>query len=249
MLIDAAPAPTNGCPVSYVPRVLVAHANATVRAQLRAQLQRADIDCTVVADPSTILTIVTEKYFDAVIVDAEPPGVTMLDLCLAIRRAPLNRHAALVVCRTSSGGSEAADLDLRIPRSRHADDIAAAVHAALADRAPRLIDSWLSSVRVHDVEIDPDRLTLRVRGQRVPVTRLECRLLYLLASHPGMVFSRRRLLDRLWPPDTHVTTRSVDAIVGRLRRKIEEDHRSPRILLTAWGEGYCIAELTPDPPA
>jgi DNA-binding response OmpR family regulator len=242
MSIDATPAPTNGRPVSQVPRVLIAHANVTAHTQLREQLRRAGVDCTVATDPSTILKIVTDKYFDVVVLDADPAGVAVLDLCLAIRRAPLNRHVALVVCSTFNSGSEATDLDLRIPRSRQIDDIATAVRTALTDRAPRAIDSWLPPVRIHDIEIDPDRLTLRVRGQRVPVTRLECRLLYLLAAHPGMVFSRRRLLDRLWPPDTHVTMRSVDALVGRLRRKIEDDPRSPRILLTAWGEGYCVAE-------
>ncbi len=228
--------------MSQVPRVLIAHANATVQAQLRAQLQRADVDCTVAADPSTILKIVTEKYFDVVVVDAEPAGVAVLDLCLAIRRAPLNRHAALVLCGASGAGSDVAGLDLRIPRGRNVEDIATAVQAAIAGGLPQPAESWLPPVCLHGLQIDPNRLRLRVHGRPMPITRLECRLLYLLASHPGMVFSRRRLLDRLWPPDTHVTARSVDALVGRLRRKIEEDHRSPRILLTAWGEGYCVAE-------
>jgi DNA-binding response OmpR family regulator len=226
--------------------VLIAHANATVQAQLRAHLQRMDVDCTVAADPSTIVKIATEKHFDVVVVDAGPVGVAILDLCLAIRRAPLNRHAALVVCSASGAGSDVAGLDLRIPRGRNVEDIVTAVQAAIASSTTPPVESWLPPLCLHGLQIDPNRLRLRVQGRPMPVTRLECRLLYLLASHPGMVFSRRRLLDRLWPPDTHVTARSVDALVGRLRRKIEEDHRSPRLLLTAWGEGYCLAEPAAD---
>lgn len=229
--------------MSQVPRVLVAQTDAATRAQLEAHLQHAGIDCAVATDPSTILTLVTEKYFDVIVLDVTPSGVTIQDLCLAIRRTPLNRYAAFVVCDARAAAAAAAgDLDLYVPRSRAPADVAHEIRAAIAGRAPRSDDGWLPPVAVRDLRIDPARQRLHVRGRQVPVTKLECQFLYLLASHPGLVFSRRRLLARLWPPDTYVTPRSVDALVGRLRRKIEQDPASPRILLTAWGEGYSIGE-------
>ena len=74
-------------------------------------------------------------------------------------------------------------------------------------------------------------------------TRQEFSLLHLLGTHPGIVFSREALLSRVWNDDTYVTDRSVDALVKRLRRKIEEDPANPRILLTVWGTGYKLADV------
>ena len=64
----------------------------------------------------------------------------------------------------------------------------------------------------------------------------------LLASRRGMVFSRAALLHQVWHEDTYVTERTVDAVVSRLRRKIEHDPGDPELLLTAWGVGYKFAD-------
>ena len=63
-------------------------------------------------------------------------------------------------------------------------------------------------------------------------------MLYLLAANPGIVFSRDMLLERVWTSDIHVTERSVDTLVKRLRQKIEEDSAEPTLILTVWGTGY-----------
>lgn len=236
------PAEWNG-PVSQRPRVLIAQADTSPRAHLRSLLQRAGMDCALAPDPTRVLTLVGEKYFDVIVLVGALSSVPLVDLCLAVRRTPLNRYASFVVCGPALVlGPEAATLDMLVPRSRQVEDIMRTVQAAVAGRSLRPADEWLPPIRVHGLHIDPARFNLVVRGRPVPVTRLECALLYVLASYPGMVFSRRRLLARLWPPDTFVTVRSIDALVGRLRRKIEDDHRSPRILLTTWGEGYSVAE-------
>ena len=63
-------------------------------------------------------------------------------------------------------------------------------------------------------------------------------MLLVLATHPGIVFSREALLTRVWPDHTFVTERSVDSLVKRLRRRIEKDPANPDIILTVWGSGY-----------
>ena len=64
-----------------------------------------------------------------------------------------------------------------------------------------------------------------------------------LASHPGIVFSREALLSRVWPDHTYVTLRSVDTLVKRLRRRIEETPAEPALILTIWGSGYKFADV------
>ena len=84
---------------------------------------------------------------------------------------------------------------------------------------------------------------MRVNGDDVDLTAQEFRLLLVLATHPGIVFSREALLTRVWPDHTFVTERSVDSLVKRLRRRIEKDPANPEIVLTVWGSGYKAADV------
>ena len=79
--------------------------------------------------------------------------------------------------------------------------------------------------------------------QVVELTPHEFDVLYLLAAHPGIVFTREMLLERIWTSETHVTERSVDTLVKRLRQKIEIDNRDPQLILTVWGTGYKFADV------
>ena len=72
----------------------------------------------------------------------------------------------------------------------------------------------------------------------VPLSTLEFRLLYYLASRPNRVFTRDQLLDAVWGTDRFVTPRSVDVYVRRLREKIESDPENPVHLKTVRGAGY-----------
>ena len=109
---------------------------------------------------------------------------------------------------------------------------------ALIDRAP-----VEPPVTIHGVEIDPARRRVRVEGREVDLTDQEFRLLHLLATHAGIVFSREALLTKIWRGDTYVTVRSVDTLVKRLRRRIESDPAEPKHLLTVWGVGYKFADV------
>ena len=73
-------------------------------------------------------------------------------------------------------------------------------------------------------------------------TSHEFDMLYLLASHPGIVFSREALVKRVWGDDTFVTERSVDTLIKRLRRKIEGDAADPQLIVTVWGTGYKFSD-------
>jgi DNA-binding response OmpR family regulator len=89
------------------------------------------------------------------------------------------------------------------------------------------------------VEIDVLRRRVRVDGRNVgQLTDREFRLLHFLASNAGIVFTREKLLARLWRRDSGATARSVDAMIKRLRRRLEPDLNRRRYLLTVWGVGY-----------
>jgi class 3 adenylate cyclase/DNA-binding response OmpR family regulator/predicted ATPase len=78
-------------------------------------------------------------------------------------------------------------------------------------------------------------------GSEVLLTRAEFALLVVLARHPGRVLSRDQLLDAALGRRAEPYDRSIDVLVGRLRRKIEPDPKVPRFIVTVLGEGYKFA--------
>src|SRR4029078_12982400 len=80
--------------------------------------------------------------------------------------------------------------------------------------------------------------TVEVRGEAVQLTFVEFELLALLASNPGVVYSRRQLLERLRGGADYREPRTIDVHVRHLREKIEQEPREPELILTVRGAGY-----------
>jgi DNA-binding response OmpR family regulator len=124
-------------------------------------------------------------------------------------------------------------------------ELMARVHALLrrVARTGEPADAGARSVHSGDLVIDVERRLASVRGEPLDLTKQEFDLLHLLATRPGIVFSRESLLAKVWGGDTYVTERTVDTVVSRLRRKIERDAQDPELILTAWGVGYKFADV------
>ncbi len=88
------------------------------------------------------------------------------------------------------------------------------------------------------LELRPRTREVFLDGAPVPLSKLEFDLLLVLAQHPGMVFSRERLLDRLWGPDFFGVDRVVDVHIAGLRKKLKDDPEHPRFIETVRGVGY-----------
>jgi DNA-binding response OmpR family regulator len=89
-----------------------------------------------------------------------------------------------------------------------------------------------------DLRIDLPRRTVEVRGQQVQLTFVEFELLAVLAATPGVVYSRRQLLERLRGGADYREPRTIDVHVRHLREKIEREPREPELILTVRGAGY-----------
>ena len=89
-----------------------------------------------------------------------------------------------------------------------------------------------------EVLIDLPRRNVEVRGEPVQLTFVEFELLALLAAEPGIVFSRRQLLERIRGSADYREPRTIDVHVRHLREKIERDPRDPQLIVTVRGAGY-----------
>ena len=104
--------------------------------------------------------------------------------------------------------------------------------------APRPGSENGSIIDAGRVRIDLARRTVEVDGSPVQLTYVEFELLRTLASSPGVVFSRQRLLESLWGGSEYREPRTIDVHVRHLREKLEPDPSEPRYLQTVRGAGY-----------
>lgn len=97
-------------------------------------------------------------------------------------------------------------------------------------------------LRSGDLEIYVDKHRVYVKGQEISLTNREFELLVFLAKHPGLVFSRDRLFERVWGLDAEGDTATVMVHINRIREKIEPDPAKPIYIETVWGAGYRFKE-------
>jgi DNA-binding response OmpR family regulator len=90
--------------------------------------------------------------------------------------------------------------------------------------------------------LDPVTREARLQAQALVLTAREFDLLLHFARHPGQVFSRIELLERVWGYSHAGYEHTVNTHINRLRQKIERDPAQPARLLTVWGVGYKLAE-------
>jgi DNA-binding response OmpR family regulator len=93
-------------------------------------------------------------------------------------------------------------------------------------------------IAVDGLEIDPAGFTVTREGRELALTATEFRLLLELARRPKQVFTRELLLELVWNYDYLGDSRLVDAAVQRLRAKIEDDPKQPKLIRTVRGVGY-----------
>lgn len=99
------------------------------------------------------------------------------------------------------------------------------------------------TLKCGDLVIELAKHRVFVGPKEVTLTNREFALLAFLAKHPGLVFSREQLFDKVWGLDAVGDTATVMVHVNRIREKIEPDPANPRYIGTVWGVGYRFAEL------
>lgn len=100
-------------------------------------------------------------------------------------------------------------------------------------------------IQVGELTLDLKKIEARVKGQLVNLTKKEFDVLKFLASQPGEVVTRERLLHEIWEYDEYVgAIRTIDVTMNRIRDKIEKDKADPKILITKRGVGYYINDTS-----
>ncbi|MBY0493590.1 MAG: response regulator transcription factor [Cyanobacteria bacterium] len=234
-------------------RVLVVEDEAHIRELIQLHLGLEGLDIEAVGDGQKALVRAGSAPFDLVILDLMLPGVDGISIARAIRREGPNQDVPILILTARSEESDKvlgleSGADDYLSKPFGVRELVARARALL--RRPRRSQLQAEAatggerpLEIHGLHIDPSRRLVKIKGEAIDLTAQEFRLLLVLASHPGIVFSREALLTRVWPDHTFVTERSVDSLVKRLRRRIEKDPADPQIILTVWGSGYKCADV------
>lgn len=98
------------------------------------------------------------------------------------------------------------------------------------------------ALSVGKLEIFPDKMRVKLEGETLTLSALEFRLLYIIASAPGRVFSRDQLMEELYDSKAMVYDRTIDAHIKNLRKKMSDDPKKPKYIESIFGVGYKFKE-------
>ncbi len=177
---------------------------------------------------------------DICLLDVMLPNRSGFDLCRAIRKD--SDVPIIFLTARGSDSDRVAGFELGaddyIVKPFNLSEVAARVRAVLRRS---MADSEAEPVECGGLRIDPRTHEAWVEDRLVDLSPREFSLLHFFARHPGQVFTREALIDRVWGAEAFVDPRTVDVHVRWLRQHIEQDPSNPNRILTIRGVGYKLA--------
>jgi DNA-binding response OmpR family regulator len=220
--------------------ILVVDDEPTIAEVVARYLERAGYETRTARDGPSAVAAALARRPDLIVLDIMLPGFDGLEV---MRRTHEGLDGTVPVILLTAKGEES---DRVVGLNRGADDyvvkpfspteLVARVDAVL--RRSRSAEDFSERIRLGELDIDPAARAVRVGGREVELTQREFDLLFFLARHPGQVFSRDQLMDRVWQFSFYTDTTTVTVHIRRLRSKIEPQPSKPAWIETVWGVGY-----------
>ena len=219
-------------------RILVVEDEPAIADAVGYALAEAGYEVDTVGDGGDAIVAARDTRYDLMILDLLLPGTQGLDVCRTLR-AESDLPIVMLTAREAEDdrvvGLEAGADDY-VTKPFSIAELVSRVRALLRRR--ELDRNRPVLMRVGGLVVDVTRHSVTIDGKSLPLTRSEFRLVSLLASEPGRVFTRDELVRHLWQSDFVGDRRAIDVHISNLRRKLEADPRRPRRLITERGVGY-----------
>jgi len=219
-------------------KILVVDDEVHIVELARLYLTREGYEVEGVGDGDQAMARFTQLKPDLVILDIMLPGIDGLTICKEIRKqsqVPIIMLTARDEVTDKVVGLEVGADDY-LTKPFHPQELVARAKALL--RRARVEPDLPRLIRAGNLEVDLERHEVRHGRSKVQLRPKEFDLLALLARHPGRVYTRDMLLDRVWGDSAFRDQRTIDVHIRHLREKLERDAKEPEYIFTVRGVGY-----------
>lgn len=228
-------------PTGQALKILVVEDEAPQRELLAYNLDKSGYRVLTAADGEEGLLVALEEKPSLIILDWMMPELSGIELCRQLKRHNDTQHTPILMLTARGEESDkvrgldgGADDYLVKPYS--IAELQARIRAMLRRVEP---GSDGSTIECGDISIDPEGIRVFRNGIALDLGPTEYRLLNVLISRPGRVWSRDQLLERVWEHDLDIDQRTVDVHIGRLRKALRQDGRNDPIR-TVRSQGYSL---------
>ena len=218
-------------------RILIIDDDEKLNELLNEYLTRFDFKVASVTHPQDGLQYIKRKSPDLIILDVMLPGMNGLEVCKEIRKS----YNIPIIMLTARGevmdriiGLELGADDY-IPKPFEPRELVARIQS-LFRRCSRVVHSNILCFGALMIDLDKHKVMLNKR--KIELSTMEFELLSLFMKNSGKVYHRDQLLDRLRGIEWDAYDRSIDVLISRLRKKLNDNPHTPRFIRTIWGKGY-----------
>lgn len=226
--------------------ILVVEDEAITRRMLVANLERAGHQVRSAGNVPEADAEINKLLPDLVLLDWVLPDASGVGFARRLRSDQRTRDIPIIMLtsRAHEGDLVAgleAGADDYITKPFSPRELLARVKAQLRRRAPQTTDDV---VEIAGLRVDPALKRISAGGHEIDLSALEFRMLHFFATHPGRIFSREQLLNKLWGDHVYVQDRTVDAHIRALRHALRPSGHD-LLVETVRGSGYCFRREFP----
>lgn len=223
-------------------KIIVIEDNPDISTLVKLHLEDIGLEVELSEDGLQGWELMQRNHYDLAILDIMLPGMDGLEILKGLRALPNNIPVLMLTSRSS-------ELDRVLGLELGADDyltkpfslmeLVARVKAMLRrQQALSEQQDAMEMISFSHLSIDPKTREVVRENKKLELTAREFDLLYYFARHPGQVFGRMQLLDKVWGYGHEGYEHTVNSHINRLRGKLETDPASPQMIKTVWGVGY-----------
>lgn len=223
-------------------RILLVDDDSNISHLVRLYLEKEGFAVTEAARGDTALECFAKETPDLVLLDVMLPGLDGLQVLREIRKT--SKAPVIMLTAKDETFDKVLGLELGaddyVTKPFETKELVARVKAVLR-RAPAAENKSVDNddtLRFPQLTISLARYEVTYEGRELEMPPKELEVLYYLASHPNMVFTREQLLERVWGFDFFGDSRTVDVHIKRLREKLPECEKYGWEIHTVWRVGY-----------
>lgn len=227
-------------------RILIVEDDEDISMVEEAYLESAGFWTKIVADGAEVGSLLQKEYFDLILLDLMLPGKSGYEVCREIRDK-VDIPILMVTARTESVDKLRGlglGADDYIAKPFDPAELVARVNAnirqydRLLRKLPEEKTEGVEEIQVSDLRILVNSWKVYKGDREIKFPNREFELLKFLAMNPNIVFSKEQLFEKIWGYDYVGDNATVMVHINRIRDKIEDDSKNPKILETVWGAGY-----------